>query len=207
MAAFRLTETSKSVPRTLVGPLRRVHTAHVHATAQSDTAKSGLAQVYVERRGELLRFLTARVGDAAEAEDLLQELWIRIQSSDSGPVANSRAYLYRSAQNLVLDRAIASRRRARRETDWSSARTGPTVGHEPADPAPNAEAIMIEREEAAVLSSAIASLPVAAGRAFRLHKLDGLSHGEVAATLGISRSGVEKHIALAMTHLRRALRD
>ena len=40
-----------------------------------------------------------------------------------------------------------------------------------------------------------------------MHKFDGLSHAEIAARLGISRSGVEKHIAVAMVHLRRALKD
>jgi DNA-directed RNA polymerase specialized sigma24 family protein len=39
----------------------------------------------------------------------------------------------------------------------------------------------------------------------RLHKFDGLSHGEVAARLGISKSAVEKHMAVAMAHLRRLL--
>ncbi|MBN2971039.1 RNA polymerase sigma factor [Roseomonas aeriglobus] len=172
----------------------------------AEAAPGGLAQVYVERRGELLRFLTARVGDAAEAEDLLQELWIRIQAADIGPVANGRAYLYRAAQNLVLDRVTARKRRAARESDWAAGARAPIPGPEPADPAKDAEATLIEREETALLASAIAALPEAAGRAFRLHKLDGLPHAEVAARLGISRSGVEKHIALAMVHLRRALR-
>jgi RNA polymerase sigma-70 factor (ECF subfamily) len=66
---------------------------------------------------------------------------------------------------------------------------------------------MLAREETAALASAIAALPEGAGRAFRLHKIDGLSHAEVAAKLGISRSGVEKHIAVAMAHLRRMLGD
>lgn len=66
---------------------------------------------------------------------------------------------------------------------------------------------MLAREETAALASAIAALPQAAGRAFRLHKLDGLSHADVAEQLGISRSGVEKHIAVAMAHLRRAMKD
>ena len=187
--------------------MRSVHTESVPPIIATDAAPSGLAHVYAERRGELLRFLTARVGDAAEAEDLLQELWVRIQAADTGPVANARAYLYRSAQNLVLDRATASRRRVRRETEWSVGQHAAISGAEPADPALNAEALLIEREENALLASAIASLPEGAGRAFRLHKLEGMPHADVAAQLGISRSGVEKHIALAMTHLRRALKD
>ena len=56
-----------------------------------------------------------------------------------------------------------------------------------------------------MLTSAVANLPDGARRVFRLHKIDGMSHAEVAATLGISKSGVEKHIAVAMRHLRAAL--
>ena len=166
---------------------------------------SGLARVYAENRGALLRFLTARLGDPAAAEDVLQDLWLRIQAIDSGPVANGKAYLYRAAQNLALDSVRARQRGAARDGDWATLHSGPGV--EPADLSATAEADMLAREEAAVLASAIKALPEAAGRAFRLHKLEGLPHAEVAARLGISRSGVEKHIALAMAHLRRAMKD
>ncbi|AOH84228.1 RNA polymerase subunit sigma-70 [Sphingomonas panacis] len=159
-------------------------------------------QIYQESRGELLRFLTARVGDRAEAEDLLHDLWLRIQSADAGPIANGRSYLYRAAQNLVLDRARARQRRLVRETAWS----GHGDDHaEPADPRADIEALIAAREDAAALAAAMAKLPEKAGQVFRLHKIDGLPHAEIAARLGISRSGVEKHIATAMTHLRRAL--
>ncbi len=159
----------------------------------------------MELRGELLRFLTARLGDAGSAEDALQELWLRLQAMDSGPVANARAYLYRAAQNVALDIVRTRQRGIARDGQWAAAHGG--SGAEPVDLSPDAEAAMLAREEAAALASAIAALPEAAGRAFRLHKFDGLSHAEVAARLGISRSGVEKHIAVAMAHLRRAMKD
>jgi RNA polymerase sigma-70 factor (ECF subfamily) len=66
---------------------------------------------------------------------------------------------------------------------------------------------MLEREEAARLASAMTTLPEGARRAFELHKLEGLNHADVAVRLGISKSGVEKHMAVAMKYLRRAMRD
>lgn len=146
----------------------------------------------------------ARTGNPAEAEDLLQELWLRIRDATPGPVANGRAYLYRAAQNLVLDRLREARRREARDKDWSDTQAETVVGDR-VDPGPPALESLIAREEVAALRAAIAQLPEGAGRAFRLHKLEGLPHAEVAARLGISRSGVEKHIAVAMAHLRRAL--
>jgi len=166
---------------------------------------SGLAQVYADIHGELLRFLTARLGDPAAAEDVLQDLWLRIHATDTGPVANGRAYLYRAAQNLALDVVRSRQRGAARDAQWAAAQSG--AGAEPVDLTPNAEAAMLAREEATALASAIAALPEGAGRAFRLHKLEGMSHADIAARLGISRSGVEKHIAVAMAHLRRAMKD
>lgn len=171
----------------------------------ASSQSSGILRVYTEIRGELLRFLTARLGDSVMAEDALQDLWVRLQAADTGPVANARAYLYRAAQNVALDAVRTRQRGSARDRQWAAAHGGP--GIEPVDLAPNAEADMLAREEVAALAAAIAALPEAAGRAFRLHKLDGLSHAEVAAQLGISRSGVEKHIAVAMAHLRRAMKD
>jgi RNA polymerase sigma factor (sigma-70 family) len=171
-------------------------------------ADGGLRQLYTLHRVELLRFLTARTGDREEAEDVIQELWIKLETVPPGPVANGRAYLYRMAQNLVLDRVRERRRRERREQNWTTQETGVAPnGGEVADAAPNAEEVLAERDEVARIASAIANLPEGARRAFRLHKIEGLSHGEVAERLGISKSGVEKHMAVAMKYLRRALMD
>ena len=163
----------------------------------------GLLAAYDAHREALRRFLVARCGEPGEGEDLMQELWLAAHQGAGGPVAHPRAYLFRIANNLVLARRRAALRGAARDRAWIALRHGEVT--EPEDDAPTADAAMIAREEAAALASAIANLPAAAGRAFRLHKFDGLSHEQVAAELGISRSGVEKHIALAMTHLRRAL--
>jgi RNA polymerase sigma-70 factor (ECF subfamily) len=169
--------------------------------------EQGLAKVYSASRAELLRFLVARTGDPAEAEDLLQELWLKARHPGAGPVAHGRAYLYRMAQNLIVDRLRERQRRRRREEAWYGEHTGDGSGSEPSDPSRNAEETLLDREEAAALASAVASLPAAARRAFVLHKVDGLRHAEVADLLGISKSGVEKHMSVAMRHLRRALLD
>ena len=168
----------------------------------------GLEQIYTEHRAGLLRFLTARTGSAAEAEDIVQEVWLRLRGGGIGPVDNGRAYLYRIAQNLVLDRLRANRRREQRDRAWTQLEMGASDHDEEArDTRANAQEALEEREEVARLTSAIANLPEGARRAFQLHKIDGLSHGEVAERLGISRSGVEKHMAVAMKYLRRALMD
>jgi len=168
------------------------------------SSPQGLVQALEKRSADLRRFLIARTGSEAEADDIVSELWIKVNAIHSGPVANPKNYLFKMANNLVLDRRREIQRRERRERDWSSARYG-TSSSEIPDEAANAEQLLIEREDVERLSEAIAKLPAGARRVVRLHKLDGLSHAEVAQRLGISKSAVEKHMAVAMTHLRRLL--
>lgn len=180
----------------------------VAARMTGPPASGGLALLYEQHRAEILRYVRARTGDPAEAEDVVQELWLKVQSGESGPVANGRAYLFRMAHNLVLDRLREQRRRRLRDQGWSVERSAGTGdGGELVDPGQSTESALIAGEDLSRLVVAIGQLPVGARRAFCLHKLDGLSHGDVAARLGISRSGVEKHIAVAMKHLRQALLD
>lgn len=172
------------------------------------TADPSLDALYRHHHAELHRFLVARTGDAAEADDVLQEVWIRAGGQPPASIEHWRAYLFRTAHNLVIDRARARRRREGREKRWTEDEHGPvSATEEVADTRATADATIEEREEAARLASAIANLPEGARRAFMLHKIDGLSHGEVAERLGISKSGVEKHMAVAMKHLRRMLAD
>ena len=174
----------------------------------SSPTDPALSALYRHHRAELLRFLVARTGDAAEAEDILQDVWVRAGGRGAGSVEHWRAFLFRTAHNLYIDRLRERRRRAARERRWSEEAHGPiAAGEEVVDRDPAADEAMAAREEAARLASAIANLPEGARRVFELHKIDGLSHGEVAKKLGISKSGVEKHMAVAMKHLRRMLAD
>jgi RNA polymerase sigma-70 factor (ECF subfamily) len=59
-----------------------------------------------------------------------------------------------------------------------------------------------QRERLALLRGAIDELPPRCREVFVLHKLDGLSHADVADRLGISRNMVEKHVIRAMRHFR-----
>ncbi|MDD3797586.1 MAG: RNA polymerase sigma factor [Novosphingobium sp.] len=175
---------------------------------KAETADGGLAGLFAHHRAELLRFLAARCGGAEEAEDLLQELWIKASDQPSGPIANGRAYLFRMANNLVLDMRRAQQRAMARDRNWLEAEG---YGTEPAedrpDPALPADEEIARQQEADLVRQAITKLPPGAQRALRLHKLEGRGHAEVARIMGISRSGVEKHLAVAMKHLRNALAD
>jgi RNA polymerase sigma factor (sigma-70 family) len=172
---------------------------------------AGLGGLYTLHRSALLRFLKARTRDPAEAEDILQDLWLRLQDLRPGPIANARAYLFQMANNLVLDRARERFRRGARDRSWTEQSfvlaPGADGQLQTVDPGLTPEAQLLEAEEQQALAAAIAQLPEGARRAFCLHKIDGLGHAEVAARLGISRSGVEKHIAVAMKYLRRLLAD
>jgi RNA polymerase sigma-70 factor (ECF subfamily) len=167
---------------------------------------AGLTGTLEARRGDLRRFLIARTGSEADADDLLSELWIKANSVQPGPVSNPGSYLFKMANNLVLDRLRETSRRQRREGDWIAEQRGShALVEEPADPASSAEQMLIERDEQNRLTEAIDQLPAGARRVLRMHKLEGLGHAEIAAQLGISKSAVEKHMALAMAHLRRIL--
>ncbi len=83
----------------------------------------GLETLYHAYRADLLRFLVARTGDMGEADDILQEVWIKLRAPAGRPIANGRAYLYRIAHNLVIDRLRERHRRMRRERLWADQRT------------------------------------------------------------------------------------
>ena len=154
----------------------------------------------------------ARTSNPADADDLLQELWIRIstfaETIGSGPIANPRAYLFRMANNLVLDSMRSRQRAMARDRGWLDVQgRAETPPDQIADPTMSAEDALVHAQEVRLLAEAIETLPPGAGRALRLHRLQGLKQDEVARIMGISRSGVEKHLVVALKHLRAALQE
>lgn len=160
---------------------------------------------YLERRADLVRFFTLRLKSAEGAEDLVQEIYLRIAAADPPtPVENPVGYLYRLGSNLMLDRLRGERRSAARDAAWRDTQRT-VLGHDEIAEEPSAEDAIAARQRLAAIVAALSDLPEQTRRVFRLHKFDGLSHSEVAAKLGISRSGVEKHMIAALKHLARRL--
>jgi RNA polymerase sigma-70 factor (ECF subfamily) len=152
----------------------------------------GLEAVFLAHRASLLRFLRARgAGDAAE--DLLQDLWIRASAGASAPIAEPLAYLYRAANNLMLDRRRSELRGSRRDQDWTEATTAEGGVAE----APAGERVLIAREELAAVESALAALGDRTATVFRRFRVEGVSQRVIAEDEGISLSAVEKHLQKA----------
>ncbi|WP_374471733.1 RNA polymerase sigma factor [Phenylobacterium sp.] len=161
---------------------------------------SPLANAYLERRDDMRRFFLARLGGRGDVEDLVQELYLKVQAVAHEPVENPPAYLYRLASNLMLDRLKQARRSTARETEWRRTHHA-SVGALDISDTPDAESAVIARQRLEKLSSALETLAPLTQRVFRLHKFEGLTHAETAERVGISRSAVEKHISLALGHL------
>ena len=165
------------------------------------SADDPLLAAYLERRANLVRFLAARAGSLAAAEDLAQELYLKLAARDrEAEVGNPVALLYRMALNLMLDRARGESRAAARDTAWRQVARTELGGVDVADEPPADEAAA-SAQRLRQLVAAVQDLPPQAGRAFRLHKLEGLSHAETARAMGLSVKAVEKHVSAALKAL------
>ncbi len=163
-----------------------------------------LLETYLTQRSALKRFLTARLVDDAEAEDLLQEMYFRLdRAAIQGVVENPGAYLYKMAFNLARDHRRERQRSQARDGQWVESRHLP--GGEPIANEPLADAAYAAKQDLALVVAALDDLSPQCRRVFMLHKFEGLSHPEIAAHVGISRSTVEKHMGTALRHLLKRL--
>ena len=149
---------------------------------------------------ELVGFLSARLGNAQAAEDVVHDAYVRVleRASDT-PIEQPRAFLYRTALNLVID---GHRRNALRQSEPLE-----VLDNEERFAACSPHASHHQGQRLEMLERALAELPAACRDSFLLRKLEGLSHVQIAERLCISRSLVEKHIVNAMKHCRVCMRE
>ena len=117
-------------------------------------SNSGLLEAFNECRPALLRYLKLRGATADEAEDILQEVHLKLWAEKVGPVDQPRAYLYKMTNNHFLLHRRTAIRRVRREEDWVATQSGeqPEV-----DPRPSAEAGALPGSRVSPVSSVGAS--------------------------------------------------
>jgi len=166
-----------------------------------------LFRTFLEKRENLLLFLAARTRCMATAEDLLQDLYLKLSTVEAGAadVKAPTALLYRMAANLLVDHVRSTQRSSRRSAEWRL-ETRTAIGGEEVAGEPAADEVVVAKERVRQLAEAVAQLPPQMGRAFRLHKLEGLSQAQTAQAMGVSTKMVEQHIQAAIRNLSQRLR-
>ena len=160
--------------------------------------------LYARHKGALFRFVVRSVRERALAEELYQDIWMRVIEARERyqPQARFSTWLYTIAHNRLVDhwrrRELHAVSLDDEEAQLQEPRGNP--GHEPQR---QAEA----REDLARLARAIAALPPAQREAFLLREEAGLSVAEIAAATGENQEAAKSRLRYALAKLRETLDD
>lgn len=164
------------------------------------TAQNNLERLYAAHRGDLVTYAGRILGDRTQAEDVVQEAYLRYSSRNPDhAIDEPLAYFYRIVRNLCLDFKRATVRDQEKKHLLSHA-LGLLEGVRDNSVSPEAEAGA--RQELLRVSDALAELPDRTRQAFELHRLEGYPCREVAQKLGISVGLAHLLIAQAIDHCR-----
>lgn len=142
----------------------------------------------------MIRFVVARGTSYEDAHDIVQDLYLKLDRVPVDTLIEARAYLYRMADNLVLDRHRASQRRVRRDDAWTEANSDVRTDY---DEQPLADRIVIARQSLSQVNRTLDALPPRTADIFRRFRIEGETQKDIAMDLGISLSAVEKHLQRA----------
>ncbi len=178
---------------------------------QGDVA--AFAELVARHEKRLWNFVRRFVADSATAEDLLQEVFLRVVRSAAQwqPSAKVSTWLYTIARNLCTDNA---RRGAFRKAD-SLDRTpgagrdesGPHGIDRVAAPDESAEKAAMDREIATRVDRAVSGLPVEQREVFLMREVMDMSFAEIAAATKTSEPTVKSRMRYALERLRGALEE
>ena len=178
----------------------RLDEQHMLAYRGGDAA--AFEALYRKHRGGLFRYVARNVRERRLAEELFQEVWLRVIEARERyePQAKFSTWLYRIAHNRLIDHFRAS-----------SLRNVEMLAEEmPDPPAPAAEQPERKaeaREQAGRLIAALEAMPAAQREAFLLHEEAGLSVPEIAEVTGTSVEAAKSRLRYAVARLRAALKE
>lgn len=175
--------------------LRRIHLGRVFHRLMHDQPNHRLLAPFLACYEELTRFITRKLGCRDLASDVVQETYLRVTRGPAGDVLHPRAFLYRTAANLVTD--VLRKRQLRSLHEVSDVLTDQIPSQ-----APSPETALHAQQQVLLLRQAVKSLPPKCRTVFLLHKADHMPYAEIAARLHISTSAVEKHMSKALAHCR-----
>jgi len=161
-------------------------------------------------RKPILHFMYRMVHNQAVAEELAQEVFLRVYRSRETYRAEARfsTWLYRIATNLGVNYARDNKQERTASTvylDEPDAETGTTP--DVADSTPSAEAEMLRRERMKAIRQHVMALPERQQTAVLMHKYEGMDYKQIGEVLKLSESATKSLLFRAYQTLRETLKD
>ena len=147
--------------------------------------------VFLEHYVGLRQMFLLKTQDPALTDDLLQDLYIKVrQITHFDEINDVKSYIFRMGRNLLTD----FYRSQIRAEQWVSSQSILT------EQSHNMGDTLEKQQKLEVFQQALSELPETCQQVFRLNRVEGLTHAEIAEKLNISVSWVEKNIMKAMKH-------
>jgi RNA polymerase sigma-70 factor (ECF subfamily) len=143
-----------------------------------------------------MAFFLRRLRNHSEAEDLTQEVLLRV-TQRNGTIDSTRpdAYIFQIAANLLRDRARRHKVRAAYQTGLGINEAGRVEERDP-------DRVLQGKQSLATVVAALRQLPERTRTIFILFRLENMKQREIADMLGVSVRTVEQHVVRASVHLR-----
>ena len=167
-----------------------------------DGAAAAFEALYTRHKAPLFRFVLRSVRERGQAEELHQDIWMRVIEARSRyePQARFTTWLYTIAHNRLVDHWRRSGLRVVSLDDEPAA-----VEEPEGNPGLNPERQAPARQGLERLAQAIAALPPAQREAFLLREESGLSVEEIAEATGTNAEAAKSRLRYAMAKLKAAL--
>lgn len=159
-------------------------------TQPEPVRNEALLRVFLARRGQMESLVTRRVGCRATAADLVQDLFLRFWRRPAPVVDDLGTYLLRSAHNMAIDHLRSEGARTRNEAGLFP--DAEQDGHPPP------EVTLQASHDLRSVEAALRALPERTRHIFLLNRIHGRTYAEIARSMAISQSAVEKHMMRAL---------
>jgi RNA polymerase sigma-70 factor (ECF subfamily) len=171
---------------------------------------AGFDYLIQKYRKPIIHFMFRMVHNQAVAEELAQEVFLRVYRSRETYRAEARfsTWLYRIATNLGVNHARDTRHERAASTvylDEADSETGTTP--DVADTTPGAETSMLRRERMNAIRQHVMSLPERQRMAVLMHKYEGMDYKQIGDVLKLSESATKSLLFRAYQTLREKLKD